>query len=41
MKEALAAAIHLKITGDARAIWPDEFWQDEFFELVALDEKWK
>jgi 2-methylisocitrate lyase-like PEP mutase family enzyme len=41
LKEALAAAILLKKTGDARAIWPDEFWQDEFFELVELDEKWK
>jgi len=41
VKEALDSAIRLKETGDTHSIWPDGYWEDEFLNLVELDQKWK
>jgi 2-methylisocitrate lyase-like PEP mutase family enzyme len=41
VKEALEAAIRLKNTGDTRSVWPDEYWMDEYMELVEMDRRWR
>lgn len=41
IKEAFEAALLLKKTGDTRSIWPGEYWEDQFLEMVDLNRKWK
>ncbi len=40
VKEALEAATRLRETGDSRSVWPGDYWEEEFLELVELHRKW-